>query len=207
MKVEAASIGCATHSVEPWGASADERPADMPAPTSSIEVVTTFDDLYDKHLSFVWRVLRALGVSREVLDDAVQDVFLVVHRRLDSFDRSSKATSWLFGIALRVARGYRRRPPPGDDLSTVENALRDGSPSPLEQIARSEKLALLERVLDSLDDKKRIVFVSMEIEQMSAEEVATMLGINVNTVYSRRRLARLEFDRLLAIYGKSKRKP
>ena len=167
-------------------------------------VVPSFDEIYERHLDFVWRALRGLGIPAPLLDDAVQDVFVVVHRRLWTFEGRSKMTTWLFGIALRVARNYRRERRFNQDLSPVEG-VSDERPSPFEEAARSEAVQLLERVLDALDDKKRIVFVLMEIEQMTAEEVAALLEINVNTVYSRRRSARVEFDRLVALHGKGRR--
>ncbi|OJY31628.1 MAG: hypothetical protein BGO98_15830 [Myxococcales bacterium 68-20] len=161
----------------------------------------SFDEIYDRYLVFVWRALRALGIAPPALDDAVQDVFVVVHRRLWTFEGRSKLTTWLFGIALRVARNYRRRQAPSTDLSEVGERLLDDRPSPFEEVARSEAFQLIEQILDALDEKKRIVFVLMEIEQMTAEEVAGLLGVNVNTVYSRRRFARIEFDRLVALRG------
>lgn len=180
-----------------FGDEADVRPAES-------GVLVSFDAIYDQHFVFVWRTLRALGVAAAHLDDATQDVFVVVHRRLDTFEGRSKVTTWLFGIARRVARNYRRGLRTAGDLSEVLEAASDGRPSPYEETVRSEAILLLERVLDALEEKKRIVFVLMEIEQMTAEEVAAILGINANTVYSRRRFARLEFDRLVALYSKNK---
>ncbi|OJY23888.1 MAG: hypothetical protein BGO98_18320 [Myxococcales bacterium 68-20] len=165
----------------------------------------SFDAVYDQHVDFVWRALRGLGVAPHFLDDAVQDVFIVVHRRLPAFEGRSKVTSWLFSIALRVAHTYRRRQRPTDDLAEVEDHLLDDRPSPFDAAARTEILELLERILDLLDDKKRIVFVLMELEQMTAEEVAALLDANINTIYSRHRQARIEFDRLIALHARGAR--
>src|SRR3954470_18698677 len=68
----------------------------------------TVTAVYEAHVDFVWRGFRRLGVPASRLDDAVQDVFLVVHRRLDSFEVRSSVKTWLFGIALRVARDHHR---------------------------------------------------------------------------------------------------
>ena len=180
----------------------EEEPED--ALPSEAAAVPSFDEVYEQHVDFVWRALRGLGIQGPHLDDAVQDVFVVVHRRLCTFEGRSKMTTWLFGIAMRVARNYRRERRLDDDPAAVER-VSDERPSPFEEAARSEAVQLLERVLDALDDKKRIVFVLMDIEQMTAEEVAALLDINVNTVYSRRRFARMEFDRLVALHGKGGR--
>jgi RNA polymerase sigma-70 factor (ECF subfamily) len=66
--------------------------------------------VYLEHGGFLWRSLERLGVPESDLEDVVQEVLMVVHRRGSSFDRRrSKITTWLFGICLRVARGHRRR--------------------------------------------------------------------------------------------------
>jgi RNA polymerase sigma-70 factor, ECF subfamily len=167
-------------------------------------VLVSFDEVYDRHFVFVWRTLRALGVPHSAIDDAVQDVFLVVHRRLSEFEGRAKLTSWLFAIARRVARNHRHGRQPNTHLHDVEEQVRDERPTPYEAAVQTEAVVLLERILDRLDDKQRICFVLMDIEQMTAEEVASLLEINVHTVYSRRRLARIEFSRLVALYERSK---
>lgn len=156
----------------------------------------TVADVYDRHAPFVWRVLRGLGVDADRLDDAVQDVFVVVHRRLDDFEGRSALTTWLYGIARRVASQYRRSAPrhQGD---ADPDALA-GAASPYEDARRRQAARLLGEILDELDDDKREVFVLIEIEQLSAPDVAAMIGIPVNTVYSRLRLARARFEAALA---------
>src|SRR5262245_20245633 len=70
--------------------------------------VREFSAFYEQYFAFVWRSVRRLGVADHAVDDAVQDVFVVVHRRLAEFEGRSSVRSWLFGIALRVARARRR---------------------------------------------------------------------------------------------------
>jgi RNA polymerase sigma-70 factor, ECF subfamily len=184
--------------------SAGARWAPDEAEHASSELLS-FEEIYDRHVLFVWHALCGLGVPRTALDDAVQDVFVVVHRTLPTFERRSKVTTWLFGIARRVARDHRRRRASSDrtrELTGVEEELQDQRPTPFEAAARSEAVVLLERILDRLDEKQRICFVLMDIEQMTADEVASLLEINVNTVYSRLRLARIEFDRLVMLHGR-----
>lgn len=178
----------------------------MSAPDREQDVssaLTSFDEVYDRHVVFVWRTLRALGVPDAAIEDAVQDVFIVVHRRLAEFEGRAKLTSWLFAIARRVARNHRRTRQASSEVQEVEEQVHDERPTPYEAAVQTEAVALLERILDRLDDKQRVCFVLMDIEQMTAEEVASLLEINVNTVYSRRRLARLELNRLAAHYGRS----
>src|SRR5687767_4756436 len=68
----------------------------------------TADEIYERYFDFVWRNVRRMGVPAEAVDDAVQDVFLVVHRRLAEFEGRSAMETWLFGILMRVARDHRR---------------------------------------------------------------------------------------------------
>src|SRR5687767_14378132 len=68
-----------------------------------------FDEVYEAHVGFVWRVLRTFGVPEAVIEDAVQDVFIVVHRRLGEWQGRAAITTWLFAIARRVAGAHRRR--------------------------------------------------------------------------------------------------
>ncbi len=162
------------------------------------EPAISFDTIYERHLRFVWRVLRAYGVPSTALEDAAQDVFVVVHRRLHTFEGRSPITTWLFGIAMRVARDHRAPKRSTESLDDVGEGLRDHGPTPFELAARREAGSRLEQLVDQLDEEKRVPFVLMEIEQMTAQEVAELLGIKVNTVYSRLRLARAEFNRLVA---------
>ncbi len=178
-------------------------PMSTPAREQDVSTLTSFDEVYDRHVVFVWRALRALGVPDAAIEDAVQDVFVVVHRRLPEFESRAKLTTWLFAIARRVAKNHRSKRRRSDDLADVEEHVRDERPTPYEAAVQTEAVALLERILDRLDDDQRICFVLMDIEQLTAEEVASLLEINVNTVYSRRRLARLEVNRLAAHYKRS----
>lgn len=156
----------------------------------------SFAALYESEFGYVWRNLRRLGVSDAQLDDATQDVFLVVYRRLGDFESRSKIRTWIFGIVLRVASTYRRtaqrrRTEPLDD-HVVESA------SSTEDLTeRAEAGRLLRRLLDELDDERRAVFVLAELEQMTAPEVAASLGVNLNTVYSRLRSARRDINAAL----------
>lgn len=156
-----------------------------------------FDDLYEEHVDFVWRSLRCLGIREAGLEDAVQDVFVVVHRRLADFQARSAVRTWLFGIVLRVARDHRRRERRKGGLSPLDFEIEDSAPGPHEEAARAEALRALAQALDVLDEDKRAVLVLAELEQMSAPEIAAALGVNVNTVYSRLRAARRAFEAAL----------
>lgn len=174
------------------------RPADPPAaPDASAPEELTLEIIYDRHAAMVWRALRSLGVAPDRIDDAVQDVFLVVHRRLASFEARASVTTWLYAIARRVAAGYRRQRE-SRQVDVPLDPTVPGGESPFEATSRREAAALLTEILGELDDDKREVFALIEVEQLTAPVVAEILGIPLNTVYSRLRLARQRFDAALA---------
>jgi RNA polymerase sigma-70 factor (ECF subfamily) len=161
----------------------------------------TFDELYSQHFGMVWRNLRRLGVPPALVEDAAQDTFIVVHRRLADLRTDASAKAWLFGIALRVARDYRRtqKRKPTVNLDT-ESALSPRS-GPFENAATAEAGRVVQRFLASLDDDKRAVFVLAELEEFSAPEISDALGVGVNTIYSRLRVARERFVDFLQLEG------
>jgi RNA polymerase sigma-70 factor (ECF subfamily) len=159
--------------------------------------VPPLTEVYDRHVAMVWRTLRALGVDEAALDDAVQDVFIVVHRRLADFEGRSALSTWIYGIARRVASQYRRRRRVDGDPTRLAREVEPG-PSPRDAAERRQAARLVMELLAELDPEKREVFVLMELEQLAAPVVAELVGVPVNTVYSRLRLARQRFEAALA---------
>jgi RNA polymerase sigma-70 factor (ECF subfamily) len=150
------------------------------------------ESVYRQHFKAVWRLLRRLGVPAAQLDDAAQDVFLVVQRKLDRLRPGAAVQSWVFAITVRVASEYRRR---GARRRTelLDEAIADGAPGPARLHELHESVQLLHEVLGDLDEDKRAVYVLCELEQLSVPEIAEVLGANLNTVYSRLRSARKQF--------------
>jgi RNA polymerase sigma-70 factor, ECF subfamily len=159
------------------------------------ELPAGFDAFYDEHFAFVWRSLKRLGVPVEALDDAVQDVFMVALRRRADFRGQSSGRTWLFGIAHNVAHEQRRKQRRASVHEDLDERLSAPHPSPLDALTTAEALRFVRSFLETLDEERRAVFVMMELEQMPAPEVARALGVNLNTIYSRRRAAKLEFLR------------
>lgn len=152
--------------------------------------------VYEAHFRYVFRCLRSLGVRDAVLDDALQDVFLVVQRKLSQFDGRAELRTWLYAIALRIARKYRTRSNrDGAPLQDARDAAESATYANAEATAESnQRLALARAALDALDQEKREVFVLARVEQMSAPEIASVVGVPINTVYSRLRAARQSFE-------------
>lgn len=158
-----------------------------------------FDVLYEKHAAFVWRTLRNLGVAREDVEDAAQEVFTTVFRKLGAFEGRSSFRTWLCGIAVGVARNHTRKRSRRAELGTPA-APEAHSPS-----ESAEAHDLVRRCLADLDESLRLVFILAELEQLTAPEIAEALTINVNTVYSRLRLARQKFEESLQRHGGPRR--
>lgn len=170
----------------------------MPAQAPPRRQSLVFDDVYREHFAFVWRAAKRLGAAGGSLDDVVQEVFVVVHRRLGDFEGRSSVKTWLFGIALRVVRDHRRaarrRPvEPAVDVDSLES----NANGPAENAERAEAVRVLHALLDQLADERREIFVMADLEQMTMPEIAETLGLNVNTAYARLRLARQEFEQAL----------
>jgi RNA polymerase sigma-70 factor (ECF subfamily) len=160
----------------------------------------TVVSLHAKYAGFVWASLHRLGVPDSDRPDLLQEVFVVVHRRLDSFDGSSAVTTWLFGICLRVVLGWRRHRRRHPEVPTEAPGVdeRDAGRSPEEQAMAAQARATVARALDDLDPERRAVFVMFELEELSCVEIAAMIGVPVGTVYSRLHAARAAFARAAA---------
>jgi RNA polymerase sigma-70 factor (ECF subfamily) len=152
--------------------------------------------VYEAHGDYVFRCLRSLGVRDDLIEDALQDVFMVVQDKLSAFDGQAKLRTWLYAIVLRVARRYRERA--AHERSRFVASEPPSSARPEDELEHNEQLALARRALAALDDAKREVFVLAMVEQMSAPEIAAVLEIPLNTVYSRLRAARAAFAEQVA---------
>ena len=155
--------------------------------------------VFNAHGQFVWLTLQRLGVRKADLDDMLQEVFVVVHRKIHTFDGQSKMTSWLFGICLRVASGYRRKAHiQREELEGELSELQHDVESPEDLAERRAAQIVLNRILDGLSLEQRAVFVMFEIDGLACPEIAALLDVPVGTVYSRLHAARAEFKRAAA---------
>jgi len=148
----------------------------------------------DTHFDFVWRSLRRLGLSSADADDATQEVFLVVSRKLQAIE-PQKEKRFLFATALRVAstwrRGARRRreDPQGSFDEQASPQVWDQEHDLELGWARLQ----LQAILNEMDLDQRAVFVLYELEQHTVPEIADTLSIPLGTVSSRLRAARERF--------------
>lgn len=177
---------------------ASPPPSEPPVAPPSVAVPSagdsaTFEAVWAEHFDFVWRALRALGVRPGAIDDAVQDVFMIVHDRMGAYDGRSPMRAWLFGIARNVARRHHAQAARVSPLALVH------APAPLDEAVHwRERAAWVARFLDGLDEGQREVFVMAQLAGSTAPEIAAALDLNLNTVYSRLRTSRALFERALA---------
>jgi RNA polymerase sigma-70 factor (ECF subfamily) len=162
-----------------------------------------FDAIYAEHFGFVWRCLRSLGVTRAVLDDAAQEVFVVVHRQLAGYRGDSTIRTWLYGIVRNVAHNQRRTLARRGVGAPLDEGHASDGPGPESDAQDAEAAAFVARFVETLDAKKRDVFVLAVLEECSIPEVARALEIPLNTAYTRLRVVRAEFRSALVRRGGS----
>ncbi|NOU29784.1 MAG: sigma-70 family RNA polymerase sigma factor [Polyangiaceae bacterium] len=168
----------------------------QPLPASPTEKPPNLSEIFRANGPFVYRALRRLGVREADMDDACQEVFIVVHRRYGDFEGRSSLRTWLYGIAVRVASAFRRRAhnkretmessPDAEDAANAES-----------DYQKRQLLQMLDEALSTLDDDKRAAFVLYEVEELTMAEVAEALGCPLQTAYSRLTVARERVQKVL----------
>jgi RNA polymerase sigma-70 factor (ECF subfamily) len=149
----------------------------------------------DAEYDGLWRALRRLGVESASVEDAAQQVLLVVARRLDDIPPGSER-SFLLGAAVRVASDHRRKQARSREVhddGAIEEALAS-TPDAEELLGATRARELLDRALEGLSAELRAVFVLFEFEQMTMAAIADTLGLPRGTVASRLRRAREAFE-------------
>ena len=160
-----------------------------------------FDSLYDGQVDGVWRMLERFGVPEAGLEDAVQEVFIIAHRRLPGFRGESSLKTWLGGICVRVAKDVRRTLSRKGGLERLDETMPQPGPQLEERVGHRQALAHVLRLLEELDEDQREVFVLAELEGLTAPEIAEATGVNLNTLYTRLRTARQCFNALVEQRG------
>ena len=206
-------VACRTEAFATLMSSSNMRPLTaIESPNSGGPVrdpVATLDfaALYDGWFERVVRWLRALGAPPADVEDLAQEVFLVVRRRLPAFDGRNLG-GWLLRISHRQVLRHRRlywvkRVFVGSSREPATEELPHGGASPLATLETKERQRQFERLVSRLSDKRRVVFLLFEVEGYSGTEIAELLDVPINTVWTRLHHARRDFFKLLAL---SKRK-
>lgn len=143
----------------------------------------TFDDVYERELDYVFRILGRLGVPAADVPDATHDVFVLLYRKRHELDPERPLRQWLFGVARKIAAARRRK------RRELLEAGPEASNGAGEQLSGRD---LLWRALATLDEDRRIAIVLHDLEGHTGAEIAKQLDISVNTVHSRIRLGRAD---------------
>lgn len=159
--------------------------------------------IYQEHVQYVWRSLRHLGVHPSDLEDVCQDVFIVVGRKLASFEQRSSLRTWIYGICLRTASDYRGRAFRRREILHEEPPEEGRCPAQEATASQREVRDRLVELLDELVEEQREVFVLYELEELTMREVAEVLDCPLQTAYSRLHAARRTLKEQLLAGGLS----
>jgi RNA polymerase sigma-70 factor (ECF subfamily) len=154
-------------------------------PPAALSPPASFQEAYRDHAQTAARWARQLGGAEIDVEDVVQEVFLVVSRRLSSFRGDARFSSWLFEITRKIVANHRRRQRWRFWRAGHEQSLADAASPGLDPAAaleRRQTVALFYRALDRLPDKYRTVLVLYEIEGLSTQEIADLRAQNLSTV-------------------------
>lgn len=160
--------------------------------------VPTLAEIAAREGEFLWLTLQRMGVRHDDCQDVVQNVLVVVHRKLHTYDARSPLRAWLYGICAKEAsvhrrRAWVRREQPAGARAISEDEVAGSGDDPEHAVSSREEHARLEAMLNELDPDKRSVLVMFEVEERSCEEIADLCGIPVGTVHSRLSHARKSF--------------
>ena len=171
--------------------------------TASATASTRVDEvrlraIVDAHFDALWRFLRRLGIAEADVDDAVQEVILVLTRKLDQVESGSER-AFVLSTAFRVASSMRRQIKRRREVAEaplLEQA--STAPNPEASAEQRQLTVLFAHVLEQLSLEQRAVFVLYELEELTMAEIAETLALPPGTVASRLRRGREAFEKLAA---------
>lgn len=157
-----------------------------------------FANVFRDHASWLWRVVRRLGVREDDASDVVHELFMDLHRNLGRYDSSRPLRPWLYGFAVRAASDHRRKAYVRRERPTAAPPEHNVAGSPEHELRANQRREFVAQLLERMDDAQRVVLVLVDLEELTVAEVASIVGIPLNTAYSRLRLARESFASLAA---------
>lgn len=172
--------------------------ARAPAPRADTEEAVDVGALFDAHAAFLVRVAERLTGSASLAEDVVQEAFIVACRRREILREGSDLRAWLYRVVRNVVRQHRRTKARRlaflDRFGAEPRWPEAGGHDPEQIIADREHGRLIRAAITDLPLKQREVFVLYELEELSGREIAELLSVGENTVWSRLRLARKRFE-------------
>jgi RNA polymerase sigma-70 factor (ECF subfamily) len=151
---------------------------------------------YRRELDYLIGSLRRLGAPPSDIEDLLHEIFLVMLRRWQHYDRERPLRPWLFGIAFRVASEHRKRG--ARELSSDDHDAEDFGPRPDDMAAATQNRRLLLEALATIPLDRRAVLIMHEVDETPMRDIAEQLSIPLFTAYSRLRKARRELETALA---------
>jgi RNA polymerase sigma-70 factor, ECF subfamily len=174
-------------------------------PAAAVSAERSCFEAFQAEFDYLCRTLRRLGVPAHDLEDEVHEVFLVLSRKWGEYDASRPLRPYLFGIALRLVAGRRRRA--RRDVSRSAEDISDGGPQPDEALEAAYARELVLRALDRVPLPRRAVLVMHDIDEMPMRTIAEALSLPLFTGYSRLRKARKEFERAVKLLKEGRLSP
>lgn len=152
--------------------------------------------LYRDNKNYVHQALLRYGVPNRDCADQVHEVFIVVARNLSTYRREGVVTTWLHGIARRVAAAYRRKAQTRREVltDTPRYAARSQD-CPFESLARAQARRWVVQIFAGMTTEQRTAYQLFEVQGLTGQEIADQLGVPLQTVFSRLRRARRVYDR------------
>jgi RNA polymerase sigma-70 factor (ECF subfamily) len=172
-------------------------PAPQRDASGSVSIPGTFREIFEAHARFVWRSLLAFGVAESDVADASQQVFMVLHQKLGQIEPGCSLRTFAYGICRRVAADFRGRAHVQRERPYSAAPELAVEPNQENEVSQRQALLRLREALDRLESAKREVFVLYEIEELTMNEVAAVVGCPLQTAYSRLHAARKEITALL----------
>lgn len=189
------------HATDSLAYAADSCREPAQSPLGSAREMGEFSEIYRKYFNFVWSCTRRFGIPENEVEDVVQEIFVVIHARLQTLERSEALRSWIYGIVRRTASTYHRnkrvRAAHVEAFCAEPDVTYPQIPSPLDLAEQSDQVRLLWSLIEQLDPPKREAFVLAELDEMTVPEIAAAINVPLNTVYSRIRVARQELEQAL----------
>jgi RNA polymerase sigma-70 factor, ECF subfamily len=176
-----------------------------PAESGACAPAHDFESVYRAHSRTVGRWAAALLGPTQDCEDVMQEVFLVVRRRLPEFRGDAEITTWLYEITVRVVQRFRRRAHwwswitgrgqhPGRGRARERlHPDHQGASDPQATLEAKEMTRVLYQLLDGLSDTQRTAFILYELEGLSGEQIAAITGSKIRTVWVRLSRARHKF--------------
>lgn len=162
--------------------------------------LTAFQELVERHKTFVYNTCYKLIGNDQQAEEAAQDVFFQIYRSAGSFRHQSKVSTWIYRIAINRSLNIIRKNKKMRWIKSLTDMEVEASKGeePGKILEQKELKYLLKIAVDSLPEKQRTVFILNKYENLTSSEIAEILGIPKNTVDVRIHRAKINLQKKLA---------